>query len=427
MNIAIFTDSFYPQINGVDTSILSIAENFTQRGHGVVILAPRYKMSEDFQHPKIKIKRIPSLPASFYDDFRWTFTNSYPFYKYLRDEKVDIVHFMTPFFASYIGIKIARLLKVPLVGTFHTFIADPAYYEHLFNGPVTITPQVAWNYCNVYYNAADYVTAPTLKAVKEISDNGVIVPLEALSNGIDFKQFANNQTQEIKTRYNLGKNVVLFIGRIAYEKSIKVLIDSFKIALEQLPDSQLLLVGDGPQLEEFKDYAQQKDISKSIIFAGAIPHKELVQSGIFSLVKVFATASESETQGITILEAQVNKILTVGVKAGGVMDLIDDGVNGYLVDPKDSQAMGDRIAYCLKNFNALKDVREQAKISTGKHDIILVMDRWEEIYSELIAKNQRGELEEKDYLHFKTILGITRQFKIDLNFYFKRFSHYLKS
>lgn len=418
MNIAIFTDAFFPQINGVVTSIMSIAENMTDRGHSVVIVAPRYKLMEDFDNPKIKVKRIASLPAGFYDDFRWTSTFSYTSYKFLRDEKIDIVHIMTPFFVSYLGIKNARMLDIPVVGTFHTFISNPAYYEHLFEGsPLKVSEDVAWNYCNLYYNAVDYVTAPTQEAVDIIRDNGCSVAIEAISNGIDLGIFDNSRAKDFQEKYNLSNEVVLYVGRIAQEKNITMLIDAFLEVRRNRPSAQLLIVGDGPQREEYEGYVLDRAPKGSITFTGAISHDELVKSGVFGSVALFASASETETQGITILEAQANSIVCVGVNAGGVKDLIEDGVNGYLTEPGDQNAFRDRIEQILENKDKHKAMGDKAREMTEIHRMDRVIDRWEELYSWIIERKKQGFILKKDYLHFKNILGIIKEFQLDMDFF----------
>lgn len=418
MKIAIFSDAFYPQINGVVTSIISIARNMADRGHRVIIVAPSYRNLQEFEYPGVKVIRVHSISASFYDDFKWTNPFDYSVYKRLRDEDVDIVHFMTPFFISLLGIKFARKTGKPVVGTFHTFLADPLYMKHLFSGPVKVSERVVWAYLNCYYDSADYVTAPTEEAVKIIEANGSKAPLEAISNGIDFSQFDNSGAEAFRKRYGLGDKVVLYVGRIAYEKDIFTLLDAFAEAWAQEPELQLLLVGDGPQRNEFESYAADLPGAPRITFTGALSHSELVGSGVFKLSSLFATASRTETQGITVLEAQANGLPVAAVREGGVVNLVREGYNGFLVDPEDSSGMAERIIRIVSDEEEQVRMGKNAVDMVEIHRIDRVIDRWESLYSELIEGKE--ELAGKDYLHFSTLLRFTRLFRLDFRYIFRR-------
>ncbi|MDC7235889.1 MAG: glycosyltransferase [Spirochaetales bacterium] len=418
MNIAIFSDAFYPQINGVVTSIISVASNMAERGHKVIIVAPSYRNLEEIQIPGVKIIRVPSISASFYDDFKWTNPFSFTTYKALRKENIDVVHFMTPIFISMLGIKYARKRGIPVVGTFHTFIADPSYSEHMFSGPLKVSEEVIWKYLNLYYDCADYVTAPTPEAIRIIGANGCKAPLEAVSNGIDFNLFDNSRSAEFRERYGLSDQVVLYVGRVAYEKNIDVLINAFDLVYQKNRDAQLLIVGDGPQRALFEEQAASKESGGNIIFTGAIKHGDLVKSGVFKAVSLFASASTTETQGITILEAQANGLICVGAEEGGLVNLIEDGVNGYLVAPGDSAAMADRISFILENKKTLGHMEEKARQMVDIHRMDKIIDRWEQIYRELYER--RGETAGKDYLHFNTLLKFTRELKVDFQYLLDR-------
>lgn len=414
MKIAIFTDAFYPQINGIVTSIFNMVENLTQRGHSILIVAPAYRGLKEYSHPGVTVHRVPSLPASFYDDFRWTCPVNHKILSLLRDENVDVVHFMTPVFVSLLGIKYARKLGIPVVGTFHTFIADPLYYEKLFTGPVKVTDEIAWRYLNLFYDAADYVSSPTPEAVKMIRQNGCTAPLEALSNGIDMELFDSIHRDEMKEKYGLGEKVVLFVGRISYEKNLGALIDSFDLVFRNNPEAQLLIVGDGPQRELYEEYASGKGCHDRVIFTGVMSYKELLSSGLYSLGSLFVTASETETQGLTMLEAMANRLISMGPPAGGIIDLIEDGVNGYFIDPASPMDMAEKISYALNHREDLKGMEEKALESMSKHDMKHVIDRWESIYKELHARSDGKK--KVQTLRFRSLLKFACSIKLDFTY-----------
>ena len=192
MKIAIFTDTFYPMVNGVVTAVLNVAQPLADRGHKILIVTPKIGDKREYSYPGITIKRINSLPAAFYDDFRWTPSFSFSTFKMLKEEGYELVHFMTPFTISYLGIKLARMINLPVIGTFHTFISDPTYYEQMFKGVIKATEQATWTYLSRFYNAADMVTAPSPSTLKAMQENGCTSPGEVISNGIDPSLFDNS-------------------------------------------------------------------------------------------------------------------------------------------------------------------------------------------------------------------------------------------
>ncbi len=415
LHIAIFTDSYRPSVNGITTSIDHLTVRLAERGHRFTILSPTITPELQSLHKNITLMNVPSLPASYYEEFRWSTLRTTKIQEKLEGTGIDLIHFMTPVFTCYLGIKIARKLNVPLVGTYHTLIADPNYYEQLFNGVVRATPESVWYYTNLYYNAADLVTAPTQNMINLLEEHGCTTEKIALSNGIDPSQFDNSRSEEIKTRYGLGDKTVLYVGRVSKEKNINILIDAFEKVYEALPEAQLLIVGDGPKRKEIEKYASRKKAASRIIFTGMIPHEELIKSGIFGACRLFATASETETQGITLLEALHCGLPCVGADALGVSETIMHSRTGFLVPPRSIDIMAQSMLEILKDSKLQKKMSEEAREWIKIHYIDTIISRWEEIYVDLIDRYEAGEIEKKDYLHIKKILSTVKGFKLDFH------------
>jgi 1,2-diacylglycerol 3-alpha-glucosyltransferase len=128
MKIAIFTDAFYPYISGVVTAVEIMAKGLADRGHQVLIVAPKYDTACTFEYPNVKLLTCTSFSgARLYDDLRFAFPINPRILKKVIQEKIDVIHFTAPATLGMQAVSIAKLLKIPLVGTFHTFIADPEY------------------------------------------------------------------------------------------------------------------------------------------------------------------------------------------------------------------------------------------------------------------------------------------------------------
>lgn len=415
-HIAIFTDTYRPQVNGVITSIDHLSQRLTERGHSITILSPTITDQVTPPCEGVSLINVPSIPASYYDDFRWSTLRTTKIMDKLAGAEVDLVHFMTPVFTCYLGIKIARKLGVPVVGTYHTLIADPTYYEQLLKRIIKATPESVWYYTNLYYDKADLVTAPTQNMADLLKQNHCVSETIALSNGIDPSVFDNSRSEEVKEKYGLSDKTVLYVGRVSEEKNMSILIDAFDRAHEQVPEAKLLIVGDGPKRRDIEKYANGKRAASAITFTGMIPHDELVKSGIFGACRFFATASETETQGITLLEALHNGLPCLGADALGVSETISHGETGYLVPRRNTEEMAQRMVELLTQDELVASMGAAAKEWVKPHYIKSIISRWESIYLDLIDRNNRGELEKKDYLHIKEILTTVRRFKIEIPF-----------
>ncbi|MDC7223499.1 MAG: glycosyltransferase [Spirochaetales bacterium] len=414
LHIDIFTDSYRPSINGVTTSIDHLTVRLAQRGHRFTIISPTLTDQEKPLHKNISHISVPSVPAAYYEDFHWSTLRITKIMEKLKGDEVDIVHFMTPIFTSYLGIKIARKLDIPVVGTYHTLIADPTYYEQLLNSIIRTTSDTVWYYTNLYYNAADLVTAPTQNMVDLLEEHGCTTDKIALSNGIDPTLFDNSRSGEVKKKYGLGDNTILYVGRVSTEKNINTLIDAFDRANETIPDAQLLIVGDGPKRKDIEEYASRKKSASRIIFTGMIPHEELVTSGIFGACRLFATFSETETQGITLLEALHCGLPCIGADALGVSETITHEKTGFLIPPRSVEAMSERMIQLLQDHELRQRMSEEAKIWVKDHYIDAIISRWESIYIDLDERYRAGEIEKKDYLHIKKIFTTVKGFKVEL-------------
>ncbi len=383
MKIAIFTDAFLPQTNGIVTATLDMARGLADRGHRIYIIAPKFRKAKEFTYPNVIVKRMSSLPALFYPNFKFTSFFSPSIIRFLMREKVDIIHFQTPLTIGLQGVLAAKILGIPLVGTFHTFFADKEYLKHA-GLDFKIAERLAWNYSNAYYNKCDLITCPTQSARRELLKNRVRRKIVVISNGIDESIFENRGWKDVKKKYNPRGPILLFVGRIAYEKNIPYLLECFRLVVEKIPGCKLLMVGDGPQLKAINHLVDRMGLGNSVIMTGNIPHGTLVKSGIFKACDVFVTASKTETQGITMLEAQGNGLVSVALDARGTSDLIRNGRNGFLVRDGDRKEFSDRIVQLLTDKKLRGRMKRETMKEIKDHYLYNVLNEWEKEYRKLI-------------------------------------------
>ncbi len=365
MRIAIFTDTFHPHINGVVTAITSLAQGLEERGHEVLIIAPKNKKAQDS-----RVFRSVSVPIPLYQDFQFSIPNPQTLSK-VRSFKPDIIHFHTPFSLGAEAIVIAKILKKPLLGTYHTFFADPKYLSHLKINTKHIK-SLAQKYTTFFYNRCNLVTCPSQSAKKELLSTGCKRQIKIISNGIDPKIFSDEK------KLQHSGPILLYVGRLAQEKSLDVLIESMRYCRPQV---KLFIIGDGPQKEEYVKQAKGLPIQ----FLDAIEHDELLK-GYYSSADVFVTPSTTETQGITVLEALANKVPVIAARAGGLKYLIQHKKNGLLVTPDNPKKFAQAINTLLEDKELYAHCKNNALLSLEKHHMTKVLDTWEKVYKNLIPK-----------------------------------------
>lgn len=388
MRIAIFTDAFLPYISGVVTATLNLAKGLADRGHEVHIIAPKYGKSEKFIYPNIIVKRIPSIPVPMYKDFRLAILPNPGLVRYIIENRIDLMHFQTPSPLGNEAVHISKLLKKPLVGTFHTFFEDQDIIKILGLNKNHLFDKLSWAYLRSYYDKCDLITCPSESTKKSLLAHRFKQPIKVISNGFDCRIFDNRNYKKIKKKYNPNGKLLLFVGRIAYEKNIDFLIDSFSIVKNELPGTKLLIVGSGPQMKHVKKKISSLKMAKDVILAGSIPHDKLVKSSIYKACDLFVTASKTENQPMTILEAQANGMACVGLKKRGIPDLVKDGFNGIVVPVENRKKFAEAIIRVLKNKALLNRMRKNTLLEARKHKLPHVIDEWEQTYIELIGKRK---------------------------------------
>jgi len=394
MKIALFTDTFLPQVNGVVTSIINCTHHMAERGHQISIIVPKSKSFEYNFHPNITIKKIVSIPALFYQDFKFSTPLHPGLLNYVYKRKFDIIHFHTPMTLGLQAILLGKMLRIPVIGTFHTFFADPQYLKHLKLN-FKLAEKIGWRYSNIYYNSSDLVTCHSNTTMLELIKNGCTKSIKVISNGIDSSIFDNSQSASVRKECKINNYLLLYVGRIAHEKNIPFLLQTFKIVTGILPGVKLMLVGEGPQMNEIKKLITSLAIHENIIMKGNIKYTELVKSGIYGAADLFVTASKTENQPMSILEAMANNVVCVGVNSRGIPELIEHNKTGLVVEPDNKYAFADAIVTLLKDDSLRLRLKNNISKFIIKHNIEKVLIEWENTYNNLIKLNKSQKPSQK--------------------------------
>jgi 1,2-diacylglycerol 3-alpha-glucosyltransferase len=387
MKIAIFTDAFTQMHSGVVTATINLAKGLADKGHKVYIIATRFNIKKEFSYKDIEVIRLPGIPSLLSPEFKMTALYSSKLMRYLKKKNVDIIHFETPLSLGMQAILIAKELNKPLVGTFHTFSADKEFLEgiHLNHKPIIkLMQNFLWGLNRFYYNRCDLITCPAKTTKEELLANGLSKNIKVISNGIDFRIFDNSKWKEVKKKYNKDGKLLLFIGRVAPEKNIPYLLNCFSKVVKKIPSTKLMIVGDGPSMRETKKKIEDLGIKNNVILTGKIAYDDLVTSSIFKACDLFVSASVTENQPMTVLEAQINGLPCIGINIRGMKDLIQNEYNGYLTEEKNPAEFSNRIIELLSNDKLRNKMKKNTLKEVKINDLRKVIEIWEETYKKLI-------------------------------------------
>lgn len=420
MKIAIVSAVYYPMINGVAVFTHNLATGLAKQGHEVVVICPSFMGKKhavkngNLTEYYVKSIRMPlypdqinevpakkrlfgkELPTVFYKRGLWVAPAPYrEIYKILKRFRPDVIHSQT---SDPIGLATAFFAKekqIPLVTTGHNY-PDQITGQLKGLGPMKKPLDAALAAYLANYRAhSDYMTMPTEVAIEDLMLNRrkkVKVPLEALSNGVDLAEFKPGRAKiEIYNRYKLptDRPIVLYVGRVDPAKSIGTVIDAFSRVLEQVPEAMLVVVGDGVDLERLKKLVKYLQIDESVKFLGKVLPPELYD--LYKTGEVFVTASETETQGIVLIEAAATGLPIVAVDKGAVREVCQDGKNGFLCKPDgDADGIAAAVVKILQDDDLWRDFSKNSLEIAKKHDFDHTLKRFVEIYEEAIEKKQRG-------------------------------------
>ena len=392
MRIGIFTDTYPPYINGVSTSIQMLEKSLKQKGHQVYIVTVNTKnMKYEYENDG-KLIRIPGIPIGIYD---YRLTGIYPLrvIKKIKKWNLDIIHSHTEFGVGTFARIISKQFDIPLVHTYHTMYED--YVHYITHGYFEKSSKKLVEYFTKFYCdiTASELIVPSRKTYdlfkeKYKCDKDIhIVP-----TGMDVESFNRDKLKkdkifELKNKYNISKSdfVILYVGRLAQEKNIEFILNNQNSLVKKYPHVKLLIVGNGPDLEKYKKIVKKNKIEESTIFTGAVPRYEMPY--YYALGNVFVTASKSETQGLTVVEAMASGIPVVAIEDESFQTVVVSGLNGYLFKRKNDYLKD--ISTLIEDNNIYNQMSKQAQITSLEHSLKYYAEKILDVYSSAINKNKK--------------------------------------
>ncbi len=373
MNIGFFIDTYHPHVNGVVTSCDILKDELGKRGHKVFVITVKNTKIDIESSEIIRIKGFPFPPLP---EHRIGIVYSPAKMRKINNLDLDIIHTHTEFSIGIFGRIMARILNIPVVHTYHTMYED---YMHYITGKsmAKYASKLAKKASKYYCTNCDAVIAPTEKTRNALKSYGLKKNIDVVPTGINVNDFSkshynNNTILNLKEEIGMDvdASVILYVGRLAREKSIDIIIKQMPAILKEAPAARLLIVGDGPQRDKLEKLCNKLAVDNYVYFTGQIPRKKI--ANYYQLGDIFVNASVTETQGLTYLEAMAAGTLVVARYDTNLKGLINDGKNGYFFNTEEE--LPDILAKVLNNTykkstmvnNAYKTVQEFSAENFGK-------------------------------------------------------------
>ncbi len=329
LKILITTDLYTVSTNGVVTSVQNLFQAMTEKGHEVRILTISDTMHSHKDGPVYYIRSIPL--KGVYPDLRMPTSYRHKLIQEIIDWAPDVVHSQCEFFSYQFAARIARITGAPLVHTYHTL------YEQYLTSYIIPSKRLGEYLAKVLsrqrLKRVDTLVAPTQKVEDTLVGYGMRSPISVVPSGIRLEQHSQRltaeQRREKRRALGIGETdqVMLNLGRLGGEKNLGELLTLFAEARQKNDALKFLIVGDGPAREDLEKQASRLGISDQVIFTGMVPPDQV--QNYYQLGDVFVSASTSETQGLTYIEAAANGLPLLCRQDDCLNDVLQAGENGY--------------------------------------------------------------------------------------------------
>ncbi|QWG35695.1 glycosyltransferase family 1 protein [Bacillus mycoides] len=364
MRVAIFTDTFTPQVNGVAKTLERLTKYFQKENIAYSVFAPQHTAEDNFVTNVNKMRSIPL--TILYPECRFAFPTP-RIKRELLAFKPDIIHIATPFNMGLCGLYYAKKLNIPVVGSYHTdFDAYLRYYK------IEFLSNMLWNYLKWFHSHMQKNFVPSPETLHQLKKKG-FQQLYIWGRGVDCTLFHPTYNKDLfRKKYNITAEYILsYVGRLAPEKDIDTLQTLIQTTNKERDDIHWLIAGDGPLAKGLHENVQKTNVT----FTGYLQGVDLAEAYASSDLMVFP--STTETFGNVVLESLACGTPVIGANSGGVKNIITDGKTGVLCEPKNEDSFLSSIYELLNN----EEMRKQLSLDAHSY---ATTQSWDEISSDLL-------------------------------------------
>ena len=396
------TNTYKPHVGGVARSVSTFTKKLRNLGHQVIVVAPEYQgISKDEKD----VIRIPAIQHFNGSDFAVVLPIPVFLKNHLEDFKPDIVHSHHPFLIGSTAVRISTKYGVPLVYTQHTMFEE---YTHYVPVGFAKLKKFVSSLSTGYANLSNYVIAPSDSIAEILRKRGVKSAMEIIPTGIQINRFSNGDRKASRKLHKIPQDmfVVGHIGRLAPEKNLDFLSKAVASFLHSEPKAHFIVAGYGSLEQQLYDFFVQENLHQRVNFLGKLQDQELIDA--YHAMDVFVFSSKSETQGLVLAEAMASGVPVIALDAPGVREVVQDGINGYLLLNENKEDFANTLAKFYKSSpNIRKDLKTGAEKTAVDFSVDVCVSKLLSVYEKLKEENNisRGKYEsvwEKSIEQIKT-------------------------
>jgi glycosyltransferase involved in cell wall biosynthesis len=366
MRVALFSDTYHPQVNGVARTLKRLTNHYEKRGieYKVFVPDPQEKKGS---YPNVH--SFTSFPFFFYPECRTAIANPKTIEKQLKDFSPTLIHVTTPLTMGLYGVRGAKKMNLPLAASYHThFDLYLNYYKMMWVSPLL------WRYMKWFYSQADRIFVPSNETKLHLEKQG-FTDLSIWGRGVDCQTYSpERRSSELRKKYNINKKyILLYVGRLAPEKDLDTLEKTILHLPKKLKDQvQWVIVGDGPMKNELMEKTKREDV----VFTGYVTGDELAE--VYASSDLFVFPSASETFGNVVLEAFASGLPAVVADKGGVTNIVDHDQTGRIAE-----------AHQYPSFiHHIEEILHEDRLSDMKRKALQIAEKqsWDTIFDQLIME-----------------------------------------
>lgn len=375
MRIVYFTETFLPKIDGIVVTLMHLLEYLEKKGHQSIMFAPKGDVTT---YASTQVVQKLSVTLPFYPEMRIALPIA-RVEKEVVEFDPDIIHLVNPTSLGLAGLRVARKHSIPVVASYHTDLPGFARRWRLgfLSGPI-------YGYYRWIHNRADLNLTPSQFTKEQLEAKG-FKRLAVWKGGVDIARFhPSNRSKEWRKKLTGGqpnKPLVIFISRLSKEKRVDWLLPVVK----EIPEIRLAIVGDGPDRERLERVFE----GTPTVFTGYQSGADLAAA--YCSGDVFAFTGAEETYGNVVAEAMASGLPVVAPKSGGVVDLVDDGITGYLYPPEDRRIFLKRVKQLTGDLDKARKMGKAGRKKAEHYAWEATLDPLLDLYDEVIRKSKRAE------------------------------------
>lgn len=380
--VLMVTDVYFPRVNGVSTSIQTFRKALADRGYDVTVVCPRY----GDEPPEEGIVRVASRVVPLDPEDRMlAWGELVQRCDEIAVRGVDVIHIQTPFLAHYAGVKVAKRYKIPVVESYHTFFEE--YLHHY----VKFAPKAAMRFLARRFSASQCnqvngLVVPSQAMLNVLRDYGVTTKAEVVPTGIDLDQFNSGDGSRFREQHGIPprRPVMLYVGRVVYEKNIEFLLHVTQKVRESNPDALLVIAGEGPAAAGLEKLAISLGLRDNVMFVGYLDRTGPLMD-CYCAADVFVFASRTETQGLVLLEAMALGVPVVSTAVMGTKEILENA-RGCVIASENVEAFAQSVLGVLGDAALRERLGKEARDYSRQWAEDAFAERMDAFYRQVIEE-----------------------------------------